>query len=102
MIGNVFHTKDIKAALNRGSQYNPSEINYYSQKSMGIDPGFGSSEFGVVVTERSDGQIKILHTEEYRRPDFNVMLSIVWEILKKYGRTVNKIYVDGANPSFEH
>ena len=28
------------------------------------------------------------------------MLSIVWELLQKYGRTISKIYVDGANPSF--
>ena len=99
-IGNVFHTKDIEATLERGSNYNPETINLFSQKSMGIDPGFGSSEFGVVVTERADGQIKILHAEEYHRPDFNEMLSIVWKLLNKYGRTINKVYVDGANPSF--
>ena len=28
------------------------------------------------------------------------MLSIVWGLLQKYGRTIGKIYVDGANPSF--
>ena len=100
MIGNVFHTKDIESALQRGSQYDPDVINLLSQKSMGIDPGFGSSEFGVVVTERSDGQIKILHADEYHRPDFNEMLSIIWKLLNKYGRTINKVYVDGANPSF--
>ena len=41
MIGNVFHTKDIEAALERGSNYDPDMINLFSQKSMGIDPGFG-------------------------------------------------------------
>jgi hypothetical protein len=47
MIGNVFHTKDIEVALEKGDNYNPpsnvDEVNYYTQKSMGIDPGFGSS-----------------------------------------------------------
>jgi len=28
------------------------------------------------------------------------MLGAVWDILKKYRRTINKIYVDSANPSF--
>jgi hypothetical protein len=28
------------------------------------------------------------------------MLSIVWDLLQKYGRTIGKIYIDGANPSF--
>jgi hypothetical protein len=100
----VFHTKDIDAAIEKGTKYEPpsnvDEVNYYTQKSMGIDPGFGSSAFGVVVTQISDKQIQILEAEEYYRPDFNQMLGIVWNILQKYGRTISKIYVDDANPSF--
>ena len=53
---------------------------------MGIYSGFGSSAFGVVVTQISDKQIQILEAEEYYRPDFNQMLSIVWGLLQKYGR----------------
>jgi hypothetical protein len=34
LIGNVFHTKDIEAAIQKGTEYIPSEINDYSQKSM--------------------------------------------------------------------
>ena len=104
LIGNVFHTKDIDAAIEKGTKYelpaNIDEVNYYTQKSMGIDLGFGSSAFGVVVTQISDKQIQILEAEEYYRPDFNQMLGIVWSLLQKYGRTISKIYVDGANPSF--
>jgi len=104
MIGNVFHTKDIEIALEKGSKYDPpsnvDEVNYYTQKSMGIDPGFGSSAFGVIVTQISDKQIQILEAKEYYRPDFNQMLGVVWSLLQKYGRTISKIYVDGANPSF--
>jgi hypothetical protein len=104
LIGNVFHTKDIEAAIEKGTKYNPpanvDQVNYYTHISMGIDPGFGSSAFGVVVTQISDKQIQILEAEEYYRPDFNQMLGIVWDILQKYGRTISKIYVDGANPSF--
>ena len=103
-IGSVFHTQDIDAAIEKGTKYelpaNIDEVNYYTQKSLGVDPGFGSSAFGVVVTQSSDKQIQILEAEEYYRPDFNQMLGIVWDILKKYGRTISKIYVDGANPSF--
>jgi hypothetical protein len=46
LIGNVFHTKDIEAAIQKGTGYNPDQINDYAQKSMGIDPAFGSSAFG--------------------------------------------------------
>jgi hypothetical protein len=39
-----------------------------------------------------------LHAEEYKRPDFNEMLEKVWDLLAGYN--VQKIYIDGANPSF--
>ena len=64
----------------------------------GIDPAYGSSSFGIVVTQFVDGQVQILHAEEYKRPDFN-------EMLERHGICllnihVQKIYIDGANPSF--
>jgi hypothetical protein len=37
---------------------------------MGIDPAYGSSAFGIVVTQWEDNHIQILHAEEYRRPDY--------------------------------
>jgi hypothetical protein len=59
-IGNVFHTKDIEAALEKGNKYNPDPqpgtqeyFNFSSSmipRAMGIDPAWGSSAFGIVVT----------------------------------------------------
>ena len=65
---------------------------------MGIDPAYGSSSFGIVITQFVDGQVQILHAEEYKRPDFNEMLSRVWDLLVKH--SVQKVLIDGANPSF--
>jgi hypothetical protein len=65
---------------------------------MGIDPAYGSSSFGIVVTQFVDGFVQILHAEEYKRPDFNEMLEKVWDLLAGYN--VHKIFIDGANPSF--
>jgi hypothetical protein len=31
---------------------------------MGIDPAYGSSAFGIVVTEWADGIVQITHAEE--------------------------------------
>ena len=97
-IGNVFHTKDIDAALEKGKLYDPAIPNTYAKKCMGIDPAYGSSSFGIVVTQFVDGQVQIIHAEEYKRPDFNEMLSTAWDLLVKH--SVQKIYIDGANPSF--
>jgi hypothetical protein len=108
LIGNVFHTKDIKAAIERGRQISSSvvkseRLNSYTQKSVGLDPGFGSSAFGVCITELIDGMVNVLHAEEYPRPDFNEMIETTINLLLKYNITFegrSRIFVDGANPSF--
>jgi hypothetical protein len=100
-LGNVFHTKDIEAAIEKGRKYNPNNfIPYYSStsRSMGIDPAYGSSAFGIVVTEWADRIVQIMYAEEYRRPDYNEMLSLVYGLISKY--QIDKTYIDGANPSF--
>jgi terminase large subunit-like protein len=99
-IGNVFHTKDIEAAIEKGRKYNPDAIgsSYFTSKSMGIDPAWGSSAFGIVVTQWADGIVQILHAEEYHRPDYNEMLSTTYSLMSKYH--IDKVYIDGANPSF--
>jgi hypothetical protein len=99
-IGNVFHTKDIEAALEKGRKYDPDNYNQsiFTSTSMGIDPAYGSSAFGIVVTRFADGIVQIMYAEEYHRPDYNEMLSLVYGMMSKYN--VDKVYIDGANPSF--
>jgi hypothetical protein len=42
---------------------------------MGIDSGWGSSAFGIVVTQWADNHhIQIMHAKEHQRPDYNEML----------------------------
>jgi hypothetical protein len=103
LIGNAFHTKDIESAIEKRKKYNPDVINKYSRKSLGIDLGFGSSPFGLEITERVDNQIQIGYAEEVERPDFNQMIKMTLRLVTKYGITFDngcRIFVDGANPSF--
>ena len=70
---------------------------------MGLDPGFGSSAFGVCITELVDGMINVLHAEEYVRPGFDEIVQITLRLLDEYNITFNghsRIFVDGANPAF--
>jgi hypothetical protein len=101
-IGNIFHGQNIDAALAKGKLYDPDDWKTYgyalTSKSMGLDPGYGSSAFGVVVTQWYDEHIQILYAEEFQRPDYNEMLDIVYELVSKY--QVDKTYVDASNPSF--
>jgi hypothetical protein len=101
----VFSTLSIDAAIHRtkGTKYNPDYINKHSQKSLGIDPGFGSSKTAFVVTEWSDSQIKVLFAEEYERPQFDDMISKALELVDTYSITLkagSQIFVDGVNPEF--
>lgn len=101
LIGNVFHVKDIEAAIQKGERL--SIPHPYSQKSVGLDPGFGSSNFGVCITELRDGLVNVLHAEEYPRPDFNDMIETTIRLLNEYSIGFDnscRIFVDGANPSF--
>jgi hypothetical protein len=65
---------------------------------MGIDPAWGGSTFGIVVTQWADNHIQILHAEEYHKPDYNEMLSTVYSLMSKCD--IDMVYVDGTNPSF--
>ena len=75
----------------------------YTQKPMGLDPGFGSSAFGIVVTEYIDQMINVLYAEEFPRPDFNQMIELTAELVDIFNMTYennSRIFVDAANPSF--
>ncbi len=73
-------------------------------ENLRLDPGFGSSAFGVVITEWVDNEIRILHAEEYERPEFNDMINTTMRLVNQFGIRPQdyscRIYVDGANPEF--
>ena len=73
------------------------QINPIAKKSIGLDPGFGSSNFAIVATQLVDGKIQVIHAEEYNRPNFTDMISEVWKLKQQYEHVTN-IYVDAANP----
>jgi len=95
--GNVFSTKSIEEAIVEYDTEDDS-INYYAPVSMGIDCGFGSSPFGVVIARLVDGKVQVIFADEFERPDYNEMLEMVLRLRYKY--QVKKIFVDGANPEF--
>jgi hypothetical protein len=94
LIGNVFSQASIDNATK--IQYNP-ENNPNAKKSMGIDPGFGSSNFAIVVTQLVDGKIQVIHAEEYDRDEagFSEMIEEIWRLKQRCGHITN-IYVDAT------
>jgi hypothetical protein len=75
-------------------------IDKLSVKAMGIDSAFGGgSNFSITIIEYlSDIQkFRIIHSEEYHRPELQSMLDLVWNLRKEYGNIAN-IYCDGSAP----
>lgn len=101
-IGNVFAKQDIDASLAEPYdiiQYlddftNPPRL----EAVMGVDPGWGSSQFGIVVSHFVDGQVRIAYADEFTRPGHDEMISEVWDLIQRFN--VTKILVDSSAPSF--
>jgi hypothetical protein len=77
--------------------------NPYTVKSLGLDPSPSESAFGVCVTELVDGQCNLLFADEYPKPDYDKMLNVALDMIRKYNITFesqSRIFVDGANLSY--
>ena len=95
LIGNTFHTQDIDRAIELGKKFRTP--NKYAQQSMGIDPGFGSSPFGIVVVQFSDGILQVLYADEFERPRYEDMITKVADLYQEF-TNIKNIFVDAANP----
>jgi hypothetical protein len=94
LIGNVFSTNALDKC--QEIQYDPSAVIPNAKVSIGIDPSFGSSKFGIVATRFVGERIQVVIAEEHDRPDFDSMINRVFEIKNKIG--MSACYVDAANP----
>jgi hypothetical protein len=98
LIGNVFSTQSIENC--QKIDYNPQSIIPDCKVSIGIDPSFGFSKFGIVATRFVNERIETIEAEEFERPDFNDMIQRVWDIKQHHKVDDNNltIWVDAANP----
>jgi hypothetical protein len=98
LIGNVFSVQSIDNC--QRIEYNPSVAVPNCQVSIGIDPSFGSSKFGIVATRFVNERIEVIEAEEFERPDFNDMINRGWQIKQKHKVDDNNltIFCDTANP----
>lgn len=108
--GNVFTHESIEKSIQTGldfqnaGDYRIDLIRQDTDKARGIDAGFGSSKFGIVITQFVPGnkhkgteqKIQVLYADEFERPDFATMIQKIVSMFRNYA--VSKIYVDAANP----
>jgi hypothetical protein len=98
--GDLFKPEMIAIAEKQGLECESvvkGEIRQDTVKMMGVDAGYGSSAFGIVVTQLNEqnGRIEVLYAEEFERPDFNDMIDHIMKLKINYN--IAKIFVDAAN-----
>jgi hypothetical protein len=97
VIGNTFRTEDIERA--QQLEYDSDFINESSSRVIGIDPAWGSSSFGIVITDFRDSKACVLLAEEHKHSTSAEMLPYVLELMEKY-KPVSKVYIDGSAVDF--
>jgi hypothetical protein len=108
IIGNTFHELDIQRAVSLGEKYDPNLLVHGAPLVLGLDPGWGSSAFGLVLLQVANGRIEVLMADEYERPKYNTMVDKITALLKGLNSSnidpevldSCKVYVDAANPEF--
>lgn len=100
-LGNVFTGDSMDNAISHDSYLQGEYISSLSPVniSMGIDPGWGSSKFAIVITSIDiDGQLHVLDVQEYDRAEYSYMTETCSKVVKKYEPF--RVYIDAANPGF--
>lgn len=97
-VGNIFNMNDITDAFT--DKYNPEEnlSNYTIERSMGVDPGFGTSLFAVVVTQLVNGKAEVIFSDTIERGDTEQCITLVQRLTQQWH--IDRCYVDGSAVQF--
>ena len=70
----------------------------HTTKTMGVDAGFETSKFALVVTEEVDGKARVTYSQRFDKPLHDVMVAIARNLM--ISQNIDKVYVDASNVSF--
>lgn len=102
-VGNVFSSSQIETCIQLGQQYDTLKIpvSLYTLKSVGIDPGFSSSETGIITLEHIKTEdrhiIRVIGCDLIERGDPNKIVELCWSLYKQYGYMNTAFFIDGSN-----
>jgi len=93
-VGDIFSPEGIEECCSE--EYTWRDNDDTNDRVIGIDPGFGSSEFGICITQKRKGKISVIYAEAYERESY---IDIVNKLRMLSERFVTKrMFVDGAWP----
>lgn len=88
-----------------GDVYNLGELNNcikeYALKPMGytemaLDPGYGSSKFGILIWQNINGKMQVLYEHQLVRPNQSDALRLIRLLFVQYN--VRRLHIDSNNP----
>ena len=93
-VGDIFEQEALDEICREEYPINPNDDSY--DRVIGVDPGYGSSEFGIVALERSKDKYNVIFASSYERSSYIDAIGKVDKVAKQYN--VRQIFVDKSAP----
>ena len=93
-VGDIFSPEGIEECCSE--EYNWKEKDDTNDRVIGIDPGFGSSEFGICITQKRKGKISVIYAEAFERESYIDIVNKIRLLTERF--KTKRIYVDGSWP----
>jgi hypothetical protein len=105
-IGNIFNEVWIGMALLKGQRLKEVPISYHTPKTMGLDPAWGSSKFGITKIEylkytqipELNNTKRVYYSKGFEREQYEEMLDLCYRFIKE--DNISYIFVDGSQVEF--
>jgi hypothetical protein len=98
--GDVFLQEELQHAIDLGANVNFDNPSILNLKSMGIDPGYSTSKYAIVVTNYNSRTrlIEIVFAHEYPKASPSEMTKKAWELAMRYNVTCTFIDASQNGP----
>ena len=93
-VGDIFSPDGIEECCSK--EYEWKDKDETNDRIIGIDPGFGSSEFGICITQKRKGKISVIYADAFERESYIDIVNKIRHLSDKYH--CKKLYIDGSWP----
>jgi len=93
-VGDIFSPEGIDLCCN--TEYNWQEADDTNDRVIGIDPGFGSSEFGICVIQKRKGKKSIIYADSFERASYIDTVNKIKSLSEKF--KTKRIFADSSWP----
>jgi hypothetical protein len=93
-VGDIFSPEGIELCC--GTEYEWETDDNTNDRVIGIDPGFGSSEFGICIMQKRKGKKSVIYADAFERASYIDIINKVRMLSDKF--KTKRIFVDSAWP----